>query len=161
MDRHFLEFWGKFLLQAAQSQKQMEDLTKWVHRGFFDLPNLTTLFQQAYGLEQMDQDSPDYLKLWEKAEENFRESLRQYLNLLGGVPRAEYLALAEKYENLKEKAAQQEETIQQLKKLLEEQGMGLAVANLEFQELIKKQGEQFQELLKGFATAMESNQEQS
>jgi hypothetical protein len=161
MDRHFLEFWGKFLLQAAQSQKQMEDLTKWLHRGWFDLQDLTTLFQRAYGLEQVDQDSPDYLKLWDKAAENFRESLRQYLNLLGGVPREEYLALAEKYENLKEQVAQQEETIQQLKKLLEEQGLGLAVANLEFQELIQKQGEQFQELLHGFAAAMESNQEQS
>jgi BMFP domain-containing protein YqiC len=161
MDRHFLEFWGKFLLQAAKSQKQLEDLNKWLHRGFFNLQDITTLFQQAYGLEQVDHDGPDYLKLWEQAEENFRESCREYLNLLGGVPREEYQALAENYERLKEKAAQQEETIKQLKKLLEEKGMGMAVANLEFQELIKKQGEQFQELLKGFAAAMEPDQEPS
>jgi hypothetical protein len=161
MDRHFLEFWGKFLLNAAKSQKQMEDLTKWLHRGFYNLQDLTSLFQQAYGLEQVDQDSPDYLKLWDKAEENFRESFREYLNLLGGVPREEYQALAEKYENLKKKVAQQEETIKQLKKLLEEKGLGLAVANLEFQDLIKKQGEQFQELLKGFAAAMEPDRERS
>jgi BMFP domain-containing protein YqiC len=159
MDRHFLEFWGKFLLQAAKSQKQLEDLSTWLHRGFFNLQDFTTPFQQAYGLEQVDHDSPDYLKLWEKAEENFRESFREYLNLLGGVPREEYQALAENYEQLKEKAAQQEETIKQLKKLLEEKGMGLAVANLEFQELIKKQGEQFQELLKGFAASMEPDRE--
>jgi uncharacterized protein (DUF302 family) len=107
------------------------------------------------------QDSPEYLKVWEKAEENFRESFREYLNLLGGVPREEYQALADKYEKLKEKAAQQEETIKQLKNLLEEKGMGLAVGNLEFQELIKKQGEQFQEMLKGFAAAMEPDREES
>jgi DnaJ-domain-containing protein 1 len=161
MDRHFLEFWGKFLLNAAQSQKQLEDLTAWLQRGFFNLQDLTTLFQQAYGLEPVEPNSPDYLKLWEQAEENFRESLREYLNLLGGVPREEYLALAARYENLEKKAAQQEETIRQLKKLLEEKGLGLAVANLEFQELIKKQGEQFQELLKGLAEAMEPGKERS
>jgi tetratricopeptide (TPR) repeat protein len=159
MDRHFLEFWGKSLLNAAKSQKQLEDLGQWLRRGFFNLQDLTTLFQQAYGLEQVDQDSPDYLKVWKKAEENFRESFREYLNLLGGVPREEYLALAEKYEKLKEKMAQQEETIKQLKKLLEEKGMGFALANLEFQELIKKQGEQFQELLKGFGEAMEPDRD--
>jgi hypothetical protein len=161
MDRHFLEFWGKFLLKAAKSQKQLEDLSKWVQRGFFNLQDLTALFQQAYGLEHVDQNSPDYLKLWDKAEENFRESCREYLNLLGGVPREEYLALAEKYANLKKQAAEQEETIKQLKKLLEGKGMGLAVANREFQELIKKQGEQFQELLKGLAEGMEPDRERS
>jgi BMFP domain-containing protein YqiC len=161
MDRHFLEFWGKFLLNAAKSQKQLEDLSKWFQRGFFNLQDLSTLFQQAYGLEEVKQDSPEYLKVWEKAEENFRESFREYLNLLGGVPREEYQALADKYEKLKEKAAQQEETIKQLKNLLEEKGLGLAVGNLEFQELIKKQGEQFQEMLKGFAAAMEPDREES
>jgi hypothetical protein len=119
MDRHFLEFWGKFLLNAAKSQKQLEDLTKWLQSGCGNWQDFTALFQQAYGLEQVEQDRPDYLKLWEQAEENFRESCREYLNLLGGV------------------------------------------ANLEFQELIRKQGEQFQELLKGMAESMKADQEEN
>jgi uncharacterized coiled-coil protein SlyX len=161
MDRHFLEFWGKFLLNAAKSQKQLEDLTTWLQRGCCNWQDFTALFQQAYGLEDVDQNRPDYLKLWEQAEENFRESCREYLKLLGGVPREEYEALAARYEKLEKQAAGQEETIKQLKKLLEEKGMGLAVANLEFQELIRKQGEQFQELLKGLAESMEPDREES
>lgn len=161
MDRHFLEFWGKFLLNAAKSQKQLEDLTKWLQRGCCNWQDFTALIQQTYGLEDVDQNRPDYLKLWEQAEENFRESCREYLNLLGGVPREEYQALAAKYEKLEKLAAGQEETIKQLKKLLEEKGMGLAVANLEFQELIRKQGEQFQELLKGLAEGMAADEEGS
>jgi len=154
-----LEFWGHALLNAAQGQKQLEDLAKWLPRGFFNLQDFTALFQKAYGLEQVEQNSPDYLKIWKKAEENFRESLQDYLNLLGAVPREEYLALAERSEKLKEKVAQQEETIRQLKILLEEKGMGLAVANLEFQELIKRQGDQFQELLKGFGEVVKPDRD--
>jgi uncharacterized coiled-coil protein SlyX len=161
MDRHFLEFWGKFLLNAAKSQKQLEDLTKWLQRGCGNWQDFNALFQQAYGLEQADQNRPDYLKLWEQAEESFRQSYREYLNLLGGVPQEEYQALAARYEKLEKQAARQEETIQQLKKLLEEKGLGLAVANLEFQELIRKQGEQFQELLQGMAESMKPDREES
>lgn len=159
MDRHFLEFWGHILLNAAKGQKQLEDLAKWLPRGFFNLQDLTPLFQQAYGLEQVDQESPDYLNLWKKAEATFRESFQEYLHLLGGVPREEYAALAERYEKLKEKVAQQEETIRQLKMLLEHKGMGYATATLEFQELIKKQGDQLQELLKGFGEVLKPDGE--
>jgi hypothetical protein len=34
MDRHFLEFWGNFLINAAKGQKQMEDMSKWMQQGF-------------------------------------------------------------------------------------------------------------------------------
>ncbi len=73
------------------------------------------------------------------------------------MPREEYAALAERYEQLKEKVAQQEETIQQLKMLLEQKGMWYATATGEFQELIKKQGDQFQELLKSFEVTLKQD----
>jgi hypothetical protein len=159
MDRHFLEFWGHSLLNAAKGQKQLEDLAKWLPRGFFNLQDFTPLFQKAYDLDQVAPDSPDYLKIWKQAEKKFLDSFYEYLNLLGAVPREEYLALAERYEKLKEKVAQQEETIQHLKVLLEKKGMGFALGNLEFQELIKKQGAQFQELLKGFGEVVKPDRE--
>jgi hypothetical protein len=148
MNRHFLEFWGKALLQAAKSQKQLEDLTKWLPRGFLGFQDFTQLFKTSYGLNDVAEDSPDFLALWKKAEADFRDSFREYLCLLGGVPREEYVALARKYEELKEKAAEQAETIKQLRVLTDEKGMGLEATTLEFQKLIKKQGEQFQQFLK-------------
>lgn len=159
MDRHFLEFWGHSLLNAARGQKQLEDLAKWLPRGFFNFQDFTTLFQKAYDLDQGEQDSPDYLKTWKQAEKKFIESFYEYLNLLGAVPREEYAALAERHEKLKEKVVQQEETIQHLKMLLEHKGMGYATATMEFQELIKRQGEQFQELLKGFGEVVKPDRE--
>lgn len=154
MDRHFLEFWGNFLLNAAKGQKHLEDLTKWLNQGFFNFQELTTLFQKAYGLDQLEQGSPDYLQAWKKAEEEFRKSLRDYLKLLEVVPRSEYLALAGKHEELEKKVAQQEETIKHLKMLLKGKGMGFDAAALEFQELIKSQGDQFQEVLKGLGEGL-------
>jgi len=151
MDRHFLEFWGKAFLQAARSQKQLEDLARWVQRGFLGFQDYTQLFKTSYGLDEVAEDSPDYLDLWKKAEGDFRDSFKDYLNLLGMVPREEYAALARKYEKLEEKVAEQEDTIRQLRMLAEEKGLGLAATTLEFQNLINKQGEQFQKFIKGLS----------
>jgi hypothetical protein len=157
MNRHFLEFWGKALLQAAKSQKQLEDLTKWLPRGFLGFQDFTQLFKTSYGLSEVAEDSPDYLALWKKAEGDFRDSFKDYLNLLGGVPRDEYAALARKYEELQEKVAEQAETIKQLRVLADEKGLGLEATTLEFQQLIQKQGEQFQRFLKGLGESETPN----
>jgi uncharacterized coiled-coil protein SlyX len=155
MDRHFLEFWGSFLLQAAKGQKQLEDLAKWSKRGFSNFGDFTTLFRQAYGLDQPEQENPDYQEIWRKAEKDFRASFQDYLSLLGAVPREEYVELARKYEKLEEKLAEQEETIKHLRQLLSDKGLDSAVVSLEFQKLVQKQGETFQELMKDFGEAFE------
>jgi hypothetical protein len=147
MNRHLLEFWGKALLEAARSQKQMEDLVSWCQQGFSGFQDYTQLFKAAYGLDKTTEDSLDYLILWKKAEENFRKSFGDYLDLLGMVPREDYEALARCCEELKEKVAKQEETIGVLRMLAEEKGMGLEATTLEFQKLINKQGEQFQRFI--------------
>jgi uncharacterized coiled-coil protein SlyX len=149
MNRHFLEFWGKALLQAAKSQKQLEELATWFQRGFLGFQDFTQLFKTVYGLDELKEDNPDYLTLWKKAEEEFRDSFKDYLNLLGVVPREEYAALARRCNELEEKLAEQEETLKYLRLLAEEKGMGLEATTLEFQKLIKKQGEQFQKFIKG------------
>ncbi len=149
MNRHFLEFWGRAFLQAAKSQKQLEDLASWFHRGFLGFQDYTLLFKTAYGLDDMSEDNPDYISLWKKAEEDFRDSFKDYLNLLGVVPREEYAALARRCEELEAKIAEQEENLKHLRLLAEDKGMGLEATTLEFQKLIKKQGEQFQKFIEG------------
>ena len=149
MNRHFLEFWGKALLQAAQSQKQLEDLAKWCQRGIFSFQDYTQIFKTSYGLDEVAEDNPDYFSIWNKAEENFQESFQEYLHIFGVVPREEYAELARRHEELQAKVAEQEETVKLLRLLLEEKGLGLAANSLEFQRLIEKQGEQFQKLIQG------------
>jgi hypothetical protein len=149
MNRHFLEFWGKALLQAAKSQKQVEDLAAWFHRGFLGFQDYTKLFKNSYGLDELEENSPDFVNMWKKAEEDFRDSFKDYLNLMGVVPREEYAALARRCEELEAKIAEQEENLKHLRLLAEDKGMGLEATTLEFQKLIKKQGEQFQKFIEG------------
>jgi hypothetical protein len=154
MNRHFLEFWGKALLQAAQSQKQLENLAKWCQRGIFSFQDYTELFKNSYGLDGVPEDNPDFYTTWKKAEDNFQESFREYLNIFGVVPREEFADLARRYTELQEKAAEQAETIKTLRLLLEEKGLGLAATSLEFQKLIEKQGEQFQKFIQGIGESV-------
>jgi uncharacterized coiled-coil protein SlyX len=160
MNRHFLEFWGKALLQAAQSQKQLEDLAKWCQRGIFSLQDYSQLFKTSYGLDQVKEDSPDYFSIWNKAAENFQESFKEYLHIFGVVPREEYAELAQRHEELQVKVAEQEETIKLLRLLLEEKGLGLAATSLEFQRLIEKQGDQFQKLIQSLGESAKPEEPQ-
>jgi hypothetical protein len=156
MNRHFLEFWGKALLLAARSQKQMEELARWFQGGFEGFPDYTRIFMSAYGLDDAAADSPDFLTLWNKAEVDFRRSFKEYLSLMGMVTREDYAALERENAGLKEKLAEQEETIKRLRALAEEKGLGLEAATLEFQKLVEKQGDQFQKFIQGLGEAAQS-----
>jgi len=155
VDKHFLEFWGNFLINTAKEQKRMEDLSKWMQQGFkfkgFD--DLTEMFRKFYGLEHMEKDTPAYMESWEKASENFLESFKDYLELMGMVPKDEHLALVKKNEQLKEKVAGQEETIKSLRLLLEEKRAESQREVVKgFQDLIEKQSQQFQETMETFGS---------
>jgi len=148
VDKNFLEFWGNFLINSAKEQKRMEDLSKWMQQGFKGFDDLTEMFKKFYGLEQMEKDSPAYMDTWEKASENFLNSYKDYLNLMGMVSKDEHLTLIKKYEELKEKAAAQEETINHLRLLLKEKKTESQEELVQgFQNLIEKQSKQFQETM--------------
>ena len=88
-----------------------------------------------------------------KASENFLESFKDYLDLMGMVPKDKLLALVQKYEALKEKVADQEETIKNLQLLLEEKrAESQDELVLGFQDLIEKQSKQFQETMETFGS---------
>lgn len=147
MDRSFLEFWGKFLVSAAQGQKQLEDLAKWMAQGLNGFESLTALFRACYGLDKLKESTPGYLKMAKKAQQEFYESFKAYLNLFGVVPKEEYLALVKRYEELKDRAASQEETIHHLRVLVGERVSGQGQLIQAFEELVSKQTDQFQDLM--------------
>lgn len=151
MDRHFLEFWGNFLINAAKGQKQLEDMAKWLNQDLNGHEDLTAMFRKYYGLDRLNKDSPEYQETWKKAEEDFRKSFRDYLRLFRFVPKEEHLALAKKCEELEEKVAIQEETIRRLWKLLAEKAVDPTEMVKGFQDLIKEQSDQFQDLIESFS----------
>jgi hypothetical protein len=153
MDPHFLEFWGNFLVNASKEQRRLKDLYEWMQQGFKGFDDLTEMFRNFYGLDHMEKDTPAYLETMKKASENFLESFKDYLDLMGMVPKDKHLALVQKYEALKEKVDDQEETIKNLKLLLEEkraESQGELVQG--FQDLIEKQSKQFQKTMETFGS---------
>ncbi|MDZ7599169.1 MAG: hypothetical protein U5J82_12985 [Desulfobacterales bacterium] len=152
MDRHFLEFWGNFLINTAKGQQQVDDLTQWMQQGFKGFEELATLFRKAYGLQKPPESTPDYQQTWHKATSEFKESLNSYLSLLGVIPLSEHLALLEKYEALKNENAEQLNTIQRLRDLLGKGDSGQTAVVENFKELVSRQNEQFQKLMDSFGS---------
>ena len=150
MDPKFLEFWGNALLGAARGEKQLDDITQWFSQGLKGTEELTRQFASLYGLTPgADEKSSASAADWQQAADSFRQSFRQFLDMLEVVPRSEHQALVEKYEALREKADQQQETIDHLEKLLAEKVMGGEAAS-GFQELMQQQSRQFQDLMAAF-----------
>jgi len=148
MDKNFLEFWGNFLLNAAEGQKQLEEMAKWMQQGFSGFENLSEMFRRYYGL---DAKSFDDASTREKAWADFQKSFKDYVSLFGVVPKEEHLDLVKKYEELRQKVAAQEETIKHLRMLLEEKGFDQSKVVSGLQELMVEQGEQFTKLMESFS----------
>lgn len=157
MDRQFLEFMGIFFLNAAKGQKQLEDMTQWISRGFSGFEELTNMFRKFYGMDGLPLTSPDYTTALEKASENFKKSYREWLNLMNVVTKSKYQILEKKCEALEEKVATQDKTIRQLQNLLSEKGMPYADAVQGFIEMMERQGCQFQELMDSMGKAFKKD----
>lgn len=150
MDRRFLEFWGNLLINASKGQKQIEDLTQWINQGLKGFEDLNAMFRRFYMRNGPAEESPDYLRTWQNAARDFQETFQDYLNLMDVVPKGEHLKLVEKYDDLKKRAADQDETIAHLRMLVGARGIDQGEALMGFQDLITKQTAQFQDLMKGF-----------
>jgi hypothetical protein len=151
MDRQFLEFWGNYLLSVAKGQKQLEDVTRWIHGGFSGVDELTALFKKHYGLEEQSRDAPESSAAWKKAGADFKKSFGDYFSITGWVSKDEYRILEEENQVLKQKIEAQEETISRLRDdLLKTPGIDPGQALDVLQELINNQNAEFQKLMKKF-----------
>ena len=162
MDKHFLEFWGNFLINAAKGQKQLDDMSKWMQQGFKGFDEFTDMFRKFYGLEHMEKDTSSYMETWKKASENFQKSYKDYLRMMGVVPKDEHLELVRKYEELKEKVATHEETIKHLRMLLEEKRVETQGEFIQkFQSIIENQSEQFRETMETLGSVFKKDKNKS
>lgn len=152
MDKNFLAFWGEIFSSYIRGHNQMEEVVSWIHQGFKGFDEITELFQKAYGLDRLSESTSSYLKMWDQSIEDFQKSFSDYLSMLGVVPKQEYLRLVAKYEDLKATIAARDETIAHMKLLLDKKHLDQEEIQLGYQELIKKQTDEFQELLKNVVT---------
>lgn len=149
MDGPFLKFWGEFLVQAAEGQRKVEEITQWVQSGFPSSGNLATLFRHCYGLAPGS--SPGTDDRWQKATSDFQNALEAYAPLWGWVPLESYDQLKRENQRLETKIAQQERLIKQLEELLEDEDMGHMAMATRFHNLITDQRQAFDELMQALA----------
>lgn len=159
MDRRFLELFGNFLLNAAKSQKQFEDMTRWMTSIHDNQTEMTDLFRDFYGLDKQKVTGTGDSENFEQAAKKFQTSFKEWVDTMGFVSMAEYRTLKNKYDALKEKAADQENTIRRLKKEFEA-GEGPPKDPFKgFTDLMEAQADQFQELMKRMGKAFKPDED--
>jgi len=157
MDRHFLEFWGNYLLSVARGQKQLEDISRWIDQGFKSTDEMTTMFKNYYGLDDYDRGNPENTTAWEKATVEFKKSFVDTFRIMGWVSNEEHQALEEENRALKNRITEQDQTIQRLKSLLSQPVIDQNQTLNVLQDLIQKQGEEFQRLMTNLSTTTKNN----
>lgn len=162
MDTNFFEFWGRSLLNVAKGQRQTDEFRQWLSQCFSGSDSLSVLFRQIYGLDNVEKGGDEYLKLYEKAmqsfQQSFQQSFREYLRLFDVTPREEHESLMKECDGLKQKVLEQEQTIGHLRKILGDKGLESAASVRDLQNVLKKQTDQFQEMMKTVGQAFQQQQ---
>lgn len=148
MDRQFFEFWGSYFTTVAKGQKQIEEISTWMNKGFSTADDLTRLFRRCYGLDEPKENGTFDSQKWQKAITEFQEALTQTANVWGWVTKAEHQQVVDRCAELEEKIRQQQSTISQLRDLLGQEGLGHAELFQHFKNVYEDQSKQFHELMK-------------
>jgi uncharacterized protein YdiU (UPF0061 family) len=148
MNWQFYDFWGNFLLEIARSQKQMEDMANWMRQGFEALNDMGVLFRNSYGSTMPPHDADQNSPSWQQTVSDFQKAFAQYAGQWGWVSQEEYDQAVEERDQLRQKSEEQKKTIEQLRELLTQKGMGHAELFSHLQDSLNKQSSQFQELMR-------------
>lgn len=151
MDKKFLEFWGNCFLNAAKGQEQIESLTRLMHEGFGAFEQQMDLFRRLYNFDEKVDSAPNDSDFISQAAETYRKSYREFLDLFGLVSKEDYESLAEKCEGLREKLAVLEKKTNNPKRPADGNEIETSELVQGFESLMKKQTDQFQELMQSFA----------
>ncbi len=165
MDDKFLEFFGNFLINMAQGKKHAREAGEWMKNWYPsgkevsvppsgpDFGQMQALFRKTYGLEETSARSHEHGALLEKAHNEFRTSMKSYLETIGFVSKQDHLELVKRYEALKEKCADQEETISHLKMLKgEEEEVAPSPGAVDMHSLVRQQNRLLKNMMGSFGT---------
>lgn len=167
MEKHLLEFWGNFLINAAREKKKSDDfsqwlqnLTSWMQEGFATFSDLMEIlggFPGAGKFPSTEGEYPkDFSKVAEKTSRDFQKSFKEYQNMMGMFFQKDHISLVDKYEKLKKKCEEQEETIKHLQLLLKAKEMDQSETLKGMQNIMKSQSEAFGKMMTSFMNVPES-----
>jgi DNA repair exonuclease SbcCD ATPase subunit len=105
MEEYFYEFWKNQLITVEKGQKQMQDMTKLIMQGLSGFEEVPEMFGKFCSMDFLSKETCDYIKAWEMTTEDFQKFFKYYLDLMGLVPKDEYLELANKYNDMDDSIA--------------------------------------------------------
>ncbi|MDJ0811910.1 MAG: hypothetical protein QNJ01_17530 [Desulfobacterales bacterium] len=157
MDHHFFKFWGELLLQTADGQRQLKELSRWIQSGFSPSGELAALFRKCYGLPPLAPHNTG--DDWQKATADFHKALKAYAPLMGWVPLERYDRLRREKERLEAEIAEQTRLIQQLEAILDDKDMGHMSLVTRFQNLVTDQSKAFDDLMQALKASSEISED--
>lgn len=149
MDKQFLEFWGNLLLQAAQGQARIENMTAWLNQGS-GTEGFAALFKRIYNLNPAASPSGDDQATWQEAMDRFKQAQEGYLSLLNAVPLERYRELESHNAVLQKENSRQQQEIERLRRSLQRDGSDTDETVQEWQALLAKQQREFHDLTDQF-----------
>ncbi|MEN6330481.1 MAG: hypothetical protein ABFD57_00680 [Smithella sp.] len=149
MDKSILEFWGRTLLNAAQSQKQWEEMNKNIEKIAEDNPFMK-LFLKSFGWQNQEKEKKGdiILEFTEKSTAAQKEFIKAFLTMFDVVPKEKYLGLMKENEELKVRIAELETIIQSYKNMTEKGSYNPDKIMDNLTHIMNNQAQQFQELMK-------------
>ena len=152
MQTQAFELWGNMFLNAARGQKLMEDFSHMMNGDVGGVQDLFEMYGKWWGMDFIFRALPGYIDASLKAAEDFQKTfMGGFLSLMNYPQQGDYQALLRDCEELREKTERQEEDIRRLQAVLGEklsaQGEGIGA----FQDLMKKQTQQFQDMMVNFS----------
>lgn len=181
MDKQLLEFWGHTFLAAAKNQKIFEDVMSCFAPGgqkegqqSRDMEQWLNAWKSGFQtwqsfLSTMSGVDPSAREDSSAQETGIRElstlvtqNWKEMISLMGAVPRQDYDAVVQENQGLKKKLELQEERIQQLQDMLQQKGLfDFQQMTESFQDVLKDQGDQFQELMQAIQASWKKKEESS
>jgi len=121
MEEYFYEFWKNQLITVEKGQKQMQDMTKLIMQGLSGFEEVPEMFGKFCSMDFWSKETHGYIKAWEMTTEDFQKFFKYYLDLMGLVPKDEYLELANKYNNMDESVTDKIKEISKQVKIVADQ----------------------------------------
>jgi hypothetical protein len=121
MEEYFYEFWKNQLITVEKGQKQMQDMTKLIMQGLSGFEEVPEMFGKFCSMDFWSKETCDYMRTWEMTTEDFQKFFKYYLDLMGLVPKDEYLELANKCNNMDESVADKIKEISKQVKIVADQ----------------------------------------
>lgn len=162
MDHRFLEFYGRYLLNAAQTQKQIEKASDWINKGFKSFEGMEEIFKTCYGIPGSQKEAGHGSEKYKEAMDAFQSSFSNYVKQMGWVMAKDHDELKNEYEKLQKKVEEQQKIIDQLSHMLGiRSGMGYEEFFKQIQNLGKEQTNQFKDLMQAFQQAFDTTDKTS